>query len=150
MPVYTTQHIKNLSTGKPFTFEISDDEAVRLERWKSLIASGKALTVRSTKEIILAKEFSFFPAYKDIFKIWINNGFTMELITRILKDFGVTDDFAEKLLSDAKFIEDVRPWFAGITHDGSRVSRVLQVVYDTVICHFSPTQRSDWEFHTMM
>lgn len=150
MPTYTTKYVRNIGTGELFTFEISDEEAVHLERWKSLIVSGNSPMLRSRKEIILTKEFSFFPAYKDLLKIWMDNVFTMELITRILKDFGVPDDFAEKLLSDAKFIEDVRPWFAGITHDGSRVSRVLQVVYDTVICHFSPTQRSDWEFFTSM
>lgn len=149
MPTYTTEYVKNLSTGEPFTFEISAETLGRLQYQRKMIVEGSAPMLGSLENLTTIYEFSFFSAYKELLKIWTENGFTVELITQILEDFGVTEPFIQKLLEDDKFISDTRPWFEGITCDGERASRTLKVVYDIIKSHFSPTGQSGWEWINM-
>lgn len=142
MPTYTTQYVMNLSTGKPFTFEVSSKTLERLEYQRKLITAGQAPMLGSLEELTQTYEFSFFPVYQELLKIWIDNEFTIELITQILEDFGVTETFIQKLLEDEKFLSNTKPWFEGITCDGERASRTLKVVYDVTKSHFSPTGHS--------
>jgi len=146
--IYTTQCVKNLHTGKSFTFEVPQQTIEYFEMQKGLVETGQAPMLGSVEKLTTIYEFSFFPAYKELLKIWTSNGFTTELIVQILADFGVTQPFIYKLLEDDKFISDVQPWFEGITCDGERASRTLKVVYDTVKSYFSPTGKSEWEFFT--
>ena len=102
--------------------------------------------MENIEEVTKTYEFSFFPAYQELLKIWFENGFTIELITQILTDFGVTEPFIQRLLEDADFISSTKQWFGGITCDGERASRTLRVVYDVTKSYFSPTGRSGWEW----
>jgi DNA-binding transcriptional MerR regulator len=129
MPKYTTKYVKNLSTGEPFTFEVSDDTLKYFEDQKGLIEAGTAPVLGSIEDLTKIYEFSFFPAYRELLKIWTENGFTIELITQILREFGVEDSFIQKLLEDEEYTSRIIPWFEGITYDGGRASRTLAIVY---------------------
>ena len=89
-----------------------------------------------------AWEFSLFPSFKKLCRIWTENGYTDELMAEILGDFGVPDDFAQRLLEDTEFVEKVKPLFEGITCDGERAARTIKAVYDSVEGYFS-LKRSD-------
>lgn len=148
MSTYTTQYVKNLSTGEPFILEVDDEVISRLELQKKRVKAGKSSPMlgRSVEELTKTYEFSFFPAFNEVLQIFIEDGFTTELITKILKDFGVSEPFIQKLLEDEDFISQVKPWFSGITSDGGRAVRTLAVVYNSAKSYFSPTGKSEWGF----
>ena len=149
MPTYTTEYIKNLSTGEPFIFEVSTKSLERLELQKRLVEEGRAPMLGSTVEELKKNfELSCFEAFNKIVEIFIDNGFTTELITKILQDFGVSEPFIRKLLEDDAFISKMKPWFEGITCDGGRAIRTLAVVYDSVKAYFSATGKSEWDWFT--
>ena len=149
MPTYTTEYIKNLSTGEPFTLEVSTESFERLELQKRLVKEGRAPMLASTVEELKKNfELSHFEAFNEIVEIFINNGFTNELITKILRDFGVSEPFMQKLLEDDAFISRMKPWFEGITCDGGRAIRTLAVVYDSVKAYFSAEGKSEWDWFT--
>ena len=151
MPTYTTEYIKNLSTGEPFIFEVSTESLERLELQKRLVGEGRAPFLASTvEELVKNFELSCFGAFDKIVEIFIDNGFTIELITKILQDFGVSESFIRKLLEDDAFISRMKPWFEGITCDGGRAIRTLAVVYDSVKAFFSATGKSEWDLFTEM
>lgn len=137
MPTYKTEYVKNLSTGEPFTFEVPERELERLENQKKLIAAGQAPMLGDIKDLIEIYEFSFFPAYKELLKIWFENEFTTELITQILSNFGATESFIQRLLEDEEYISEVKPWFEGITCDGERASRAMKMVYEQTKSYYS-------------
>lgn len=148
MPIYTTEYVKNLRTGEPFTFEVPKETLERLELQKKLVKAGQAPLLGDLESLTETYEFSFFPAYKELLKIWIKNGFKAELITQILSDFGVTKEFIQKLLEDEKFVSNASQWFEGITCDGGRASRTLKIVYDLTKSHFSANEETGWEWFT--
>lgn len=134
---YTTEYVMNLSNGTPFCFDVSDETLSRLEHQKALINQGKAPMLGSIEELTRYYEFSFFPSYKELLKIFFENGYTDELMTEILKDFGVPESFIPKLLEDEEYVSKIKPWFEGITCDGSRASRTLIVVYEKTKVFFT-------------
>jgi hypothetical protein len=146
MPSYTTQYVKNLTTGESITFEVDEEKFRTFERQRRLIEEGQAPLLGSVEDLVIFYEFSFFPAYHELLKIFFENGFTTELITEILQGFGLDESFIGRLLDDEKFISGVRPWFEGITSDGERASRTLRVVYDTTKSYFTPDGKSGWEW----
>ena len=149
MPTYTTEYVKNISTGEPFTLEVPEEVLGRLKRQKELVGAGRApMLGHSVQELVTKYEFSFFPAFREIVGIFTDNGFTTELITRILRDFGVSEPFIAKLLEDEAFISRMRPWFEGITRDGERATRTMAVVYDSVKAYFQATEKSQWDWFT--
>lgn len=151
MPTYTTKYVKNLITGESFTFEVPEKKLKLLEYQKELVKSGQASPMLGDIEkLTKTYEFSFFPAYKKLLKIGFTNGFTVELITQILTDFGVTKTFVQRLIEDDKFILNTKPWFEGIVCDGERASRTMRVVYEVTESYFSPTKKSEWEWFTKM
>lgn len=129
----------NLSTGKPFQFEVPDEKIARWEYQRGLVREGKGSPMLgSIEELISIHEFSIFPAYQEILKIWFENGYTEELMTEILVDFGVTEPFIQKLLEDQAYVEHIKPWFEGITCDGARSARTLAIIYSKTKQYFSP------------
>ena len=147
MPTYTTEYVKNLSTGEPFVFEVSTESFERLKLQKRLVGEGRAPMLASTvEELVKNFELSCFGAFDKIVEIFIDNGFTTELITKILQDFGVSEPFIRKLLEDDAFISRMKPWFEGITCDGGRAIRTLAVVYDSVKAYFSAEGKSEWDW----
>jgi hypothetical protein len=142
---YETQKVKNLFTGEPFSLEIPEEKMRRFEEVKKMLKSGTPM-FQSEEELIRLWEFSFFPSYQELLKIFFENGYTDELMTQILKEFGIPDDFAQKLLEDEQFIENLKGWFEGITCDGERASRTLSYVYEAIAGHFSIKQHaSTWK-----
>jgi hypothetical protein len=137
MPTYTTQYVKNLSTGEPFAFEVTDKWLERFELQKGLIETGNSLMLGTLKNLTEMHEFSFFPAYNKLLEIWNENGFTTELITQILNEFGVHESFMPKLLGDEDYISKLKPWFEGITCDGERASRTMRMVYSQTASYHS-------------
>jgi hypothetical protein len=135
--LYETEHIKNLFTGKPFVLEVSPKNMAQFQRVKEMIRLGKIKPDTSEEELLMIWELSFFPSYQEILKIFFENGYSDELMSKILRDFGVPDDFAQKLIEDKEFIEGLKDWFEGITWDGERASRTLKLVYDAVSEYFS-------------
>ncbi len=144
--IYTTRSITNLFDGKPFSLEVPPEKMARLEKAIKYAESGAPMSY--TKETFMRIwEFSLFPSYQELLKIWMENGYTPKLMAQILKDFGIPDDFAQKLLEDEKFIEGLRGWFEGITCDGERASRTLGMVYDAIAQHFSIKEHSSTWTH---
>ena len=131
----------NLSTGAPLIFEVAKKDLDHLERQKKLVASGQAPMLGTIEALEESYEFSFFPSYQEVLKIFFANGYTTELITQILTEFGVPEPFIAKLIDDETFIHNVKPWFEGITCDGERASRTLKVVYDLTKRYFSATEK---------
>lgn len=138
MPTYTTQYVKNLKTGKSFTFEVTNEKLKRFEYQTKLVETGQAPMLGSLENLIQVFEFTLFPAYQELLKIWFDNGFTIELITQILSEFGADESFIQKLLEDEDYISQIEPWFEGITCDGERSSRTLKIVYNLTKSYYSP------------
>jgi hypothetical protein len=132
MPTYSTVIVTNLTNGLPFNFEVSPESLNRFEYQKKLIKDGKASPMLGTLEkLTRAFEFSLFPTFKQLLNIFFEDGFSDELLTQILQEFGIEDkSFIHKLLEDEDYISRVKPWFEGITHDGERAARTLMIVYD--------------------
>ena len=127
---YVTVYVMNIDTGKPFIFDVPCKILERLEQQKSFVSKGQApLLGDSVVELVEGFEFSLFPAYKEVLKIFLRNGFTIELITKILRDFGAGEPFIQELLKDRTFTSRMIPWFEGIARDGERATRTLKVVY---------------------
>ena len=138
MPTYTTEYVKNLKTGKPFTFEVTDEKLARFELQKKLVNAGQAPMLGDLNNITQVFEFTLFPAYQDLLKIWFDNEFTPELMTKILNDFGADEQFIQRLLEDQDYISQTMPWFEGITCDGERAACTLKIVYDQTQSYFKP------------
>ncbi len=137
MPTYTTEYVKNISTGEPFTFEVTEEKLKRLETQKRMVQAGSApLLGSSVVELVENFEFSQFPAYEDLLKIFVANGFSTDLITKILQGFGANESFIRELLRNKEFISRVMPWFEGIACDGGRVIGTLRIVYMNVLAHW--------------
>ncbi len=134
--IYETKCIKNFFTGKPFALEVLKEKMTQFERQKDLVRSGNAPMLGSLEELTRLWELSFFPSYNELRKIWFDNGYTDELMAKILEDFEVPDDFAQKLIEDEEFVNGLKGWFEGITCDGERAARTLGFIYDAVAGYF--------------
>ena len=143
MPTYTTKYVMNLTTGEPFTFEVPEKVFERLNLQRGLIESGQAPTLGSVQELTTNYEFSFFPSFEKVRGIFFRNEYTNELAIEILTDFGLTAEFAERVVSDEGFVSSAKPWFEGITCDGSRASRTMNRVYDLAKSYFSTKIRGE-------
>jgi hypothetical protein len=134
MPTYTTQYLKSFSTDKPFTFEVTDTDLKRLEFQKRSFESGRlSMLGNSIEELVRNFEFSFFPSYNDVLEISFENGFTFDLITKILRDFGANEMFIQELIRNKNFVSPIKPWFSGIVGDGGRAIRTMSIVYNTAL-----------------
>ncbi len=138
--IYETQYIKNLFTGRPFSLEISAEQLSHFELQKKMVRDGNAPMLGSIEKLTRVVELSFFPSFHELLKIWIENGYTDELMSQILRDFEIPDDFAQKLLEDEKFVAGLKGWFEGITCDGERAAATLGLVYNAVADYFSVKQ----------
>lgn len=129
MPTYTTQYVKNLTTGEPFTFEVPDKKLQRLEHQKMSIATDGPSQFGTVESLTEEYEFSFFPSYEKVREIFFDDGYSNELITQILTEFGVPETAVTQLINNPNFVREVRKWFRGITCDGERTIRTLKIVY---------------------
>ncbi len=131
MPTYTTVRAMNLSTGQPFTFEVPQEKLDLFERQKQAAKDRTSMFLSSEEQAISYFEFSLFPAFNDVIKIFFEDGFTIGLLTQILREFGVADETViQKLLENSDYISKIRPWFSGITNDGARAARTLGIVHE--------------------
>ncbi len=131
MPSYTTVKAKNLSTGQPFIFEVSQEDLDLFERQKQAAKDRTSMFLFSEEDAISYFEFTLFPAFNEVVCIFFKNGLTGELLIQILQEFGIEDQtFIQKLLEDPDYISSIQPWFTGITGDGARASRTLGMVYE--------------------
>lgn len=136
--IYTTQYVMNLYTGKPFSLEVPDADVERLKLQASVLKTDEVTMPGITlAEFITLREFSFFPSYTEVLKIFSTNGYTEPLMRQILGEFGVPEAFIQRLLEDEKFVGAVKPWFEGITCDGERAARTLSIVYDVLKGYFN-------------
>ncbi len=134
MSRYETRYVKNLASGEPLILEVPEEDLGRMEQKIALIRNGATSPfLRSVEDVTRNHEFSFLPSYKEVLKIFIQDGFTIELLTQILQDFGLTSLDVERLISNENFTARIRPLFRGVTQDGDRASRVLMVVYSEVL-----------------
>lgn len=138
--IYKTKQIRNLFTGEPFTLEVDDARVAKLEKVVERVKSGEFKHLNEEK-LVRSWELSFFPCYQDLLEIFSENGYTDELMAKILKDFEVPDNFAQKLMEDEQFIGRLKGRFEGITCDGERASRTLGCVYDAVGTYFKVKQQ---------
>jgi len=138
MAKYTTEFVRNLSTGKPLVFDVPDKELKMLARQKVQLEKGALLFCDTEKDLVLGFEFSLFSAFEEICKIFSQNGFTEEILTNLLEEFGVEEVMIEKILEDENFLSVVRPWFGGITCDGERAARTIKIVYCRTLQFFRP------------
>lgn len=129
MPKYTTEYIKDLLTGKPLTLEVEDKEISRLEYRKSITTQEGSFLYGKTEQIVTEHELSFLPSYEEVLEIFMGDGYTNDLVSLILKDFGLDDGTISLLLADDSFVRKIRGWFVGITCDGERAARTMLVVY---------------------
>jgi len=134
MPTYTTQYLKSFSTDKPFTFEVTDSDLKRLELQKRNVEAGRApLLGHSVEELVRNFEFSLFPSFRDVLEIFFENGFSFDLITKILRDFGADETFIQELVRNKNFVSPIKPWFSGIIGDGGRAIRTMSLVYTAAL-----------------
>lgn len=130
---YVTQYVKNLATGESFAFEVPQETLDRLELQKRYIENGEASPLLGTvQELTEMYEFSFFPSYHEVRKIFFDNGYTDKLATQILTEFGLTEPSVSRLINNPNFVHNVAGWFESITQDGERAARTLKIVYLTV------------------
>jgi len=134
MPTYTTQYLKSFSTDKPFTFGVTDEDLKRLEFQKRSVEAGRApMLGHSVEELVRNFEFSLFPSFRDVLNIFFENGFSFDLVSKILCDFGADESFIQELLRNRNFVLKIQPWFSGITGDGGRARRTMSIVYSTAL-----------------
>jgi hypothetical protein len=154
MKDYTTKFVRSFRTGEPFIFPVKEEVLDRLERQKQELKNGEYFYFCSTeKELVLGFEFSLFNSYESVRKIFCKNGYTNELITKILKDFEVSDEMITRLIENREFVSKVKPWFEGITCDGGRAMRTLKFVYCQVLTFYQeigvPDIKSFTDFESM-
>lgn len=144
---YTTTLVMNLMTGQPFIFDVPEEKISRLESQKEAVFKGRApLLGNSVEDLITNWEFSHFRAFNELLKIFMGDGYTNELITQILLEFGLPESYIHKLIEDERFVDSIRPWFIGITCDGGRAIRTLRKVYERAKQYFSPEEgRPDFD-----
>ncbi len=130
MPTYTTVILTNLSTGLPFTFEVTQEKLERFQHHTNMVKTGSAGKLGDLNKLTRAYELSMFPSFQTLLCIFFENGFTNELLIQILNEFGVNKFFIQKLLKDEQYISSIKPWFEGITSDAERATRTLGIVYD--------------------
>lgn len=134
MSTYITKYVKNILSGEQFKLEITDRDLERLEKQKVLVGAGQApMLASSVEQLVEDFEFSKFPAFQDLLGIMFDNGFSPELATKILSDFGANEQLVRELLENNGFVSRVKPWFSGITCDGGRAVRTLRIVYATAL-----------------
>ena len=138
--IYKTTYVTNLFTGESLTLEIPGRNIAELEKKKKRISSGQTSIPVTIEELTQNYEFSFFPAFELMCGIWIENGYTSELMSQILNDFGVPENFAEKLLEDEEFVNKLKPLFEGINCDDGRALRTLKSIYNQIKGYFSLKQ----------
>ncbi len=139
MPKYTTTVIKNLSTGQPFVFEVSDDDLKSHEVRKESARRGISPLLPSVEEVVKNFEISRLPTFDRVLGIWIENGFSEKLFADILKDFGLSAGEIRKMCRDKLLISDLKPWFQGITCDGGRAARTMMIVYGAASSRYIDT-----------
>ncbi len=131
MPTYTTTLVKNLRTGQPFVFEVTQDDLNLFECQKQRAREHTSMFLSNEEEAFQYFEFGLFPACGKVMKIFLRDGFTPELLTQILREFGVEDPvFIQKLLENQDYISSIRPWFSGIAGEDARATRTLGIVYE--------------------
>lgn len=134
---YTTKYIVNLITGQPFVFEVDENRFQYFEREKARIESFKAgqgpRPRYSLEELTKMFECSLFPAYEEVLKIFMGNGYTKELITQILNDFGLWPELTASIVENPDYRKRVHGWFEGVTRDGERARTTLKIAYYAVI-----------------
>ena len=138
--IYKTTCVTNLYTGDSLVLEVPDKTIAQLEQKKKRIGSGQTLVPVTLEELTENYEFSFFPAFEHLCEIWIENAYTDELMSQILKDFGIPGNFAKKLLEDEELVNKLKPLFEGIMCDGERALRTLQSIYTQIKGYFSLKQ----------
>lgn len=130
MPTYTTTIIKNVSTGEPFVFEVSDEDLSGFETRKESVRRGVSpLLPRTVDELTRHFELARFPTFNEVLGIFMENGFSRGLLERILLDFGAPAGTIRNILRNNRIISELEPWFAGITCDGGRACRTMSLVY---------------------
>lgn len=133
---YTCESVNNLQTGEPFVFDVDESRLATFEHnkgvLKRLIEEGDKKAPFKLSCLVRNFEFSFFSAYEDLLNIMFDNGYTPELATKILTDFGLSDESVVSILADPNFEESVGEWFESITCDDDRATRTLEVVYRSV------------------
>ena len=142
MAKYTTEFVRNLTTGEPLIFDVPDEELEMLARQKVQLEIGTLFFCDTEKDLVLGFEFSLFSAFEEIRKIFSQNGFTEEILTNLLEEFGVEEVIVKKILEDEKFLSAVRPWFEGIACDGERAARTIKIVYCRTLQFFRPYDES--------
>lgn len=130
---YTCESVSNLQTGEPFVFDVEESRLSLFEHnkgvLKRLVEEGDKKAPFRLSCLVRNFEFSFFPAYEDLLEIMFDNGYTPELATKILTDFGLSNESVVGILADPNFERSVRGWFESITCDGDRATRTLEIVY---------------------
>ena len=137
--IYTTEHLLNLVTGMPFRLEVESEKVNRLtSRIEQINLQNRCnpTKIKSTAMMVTLFEFSLLPSHKLVCEIWVENGYTDELVTQILRDFGIADNFILRLLASDDFVSAVRPNFAGIIYNSSRASSLLFAVYKKTKSYF--------------
>lgn len=134
---YTTEYIVNLITGEPFVFDVDKSKWQHFERQKDWIKShipGQGVPpMYNLPELKKCFECSLFPAYEEVLKIFIEDGYTEELITQILNDFGLWPELTASIVANPDYRKRVHGWFHGVTCDGERARRTLKIAYYAVI-----------------
>ncbi len=129
MPLYKTQYVKNLLTGEPLTLEVEDRGIINLSWERMLTYKRSSSLYGQTEQIITKYELSFLPSYKEVLKIFRGNGYTNDLVSLILKDFGLDDSGISSLLADDSFVRKIRGEFKDINCDRGRATKAMLVVY---------------------
>jgi hypothetical protein len=145
MPIYTTEIVKSLGNGESFDFIISNDDYRKFYERKEKAKERQNLFM-TLKDFIEMYEFSLFSSFQKVVKIFSGKEFDVSLLIQILTEFGINENFIEKLIADPLYMENIESWFEGICCDGERAARTLKMVYRHTEKYFNPDAETSVPF----
>lgn len=126
---YSVQKFRDLLTGEPIILEVRDSELRQFTTLREKFDKEGWSDSERENMFLCQWEASFFPVYKEVIKIFTENGYTDGLVTQMLKEFGADNHLVQRLLIDADFVNSVKSWFEGITCDGERTTTTMLIVH---------------------
>ena len=128
-----TIHVLNLTTGQPFEFDVPEKKLNQFEHFKQRQSSSDGPDSKAVRKLTEEFEAGLFPSHEEVRGIFLHNGYTDELVAKILFDFGVLLDEAVLIIRNERFHRTVYPCFKGIAHDSGRATRALRHVYNSAL-----------------
>lgn len=134
---YQTKQILNLSTGRPFEFQVSFKKMRRFRSFLKMTVVPRVsdrtlpLFMRYSTPAIQTKKFeaTLFPVYKEFLEVMFRPENPSALLEIALEQLGASEADLQKLMTDDAFKKRAMSLFSGITCDGDRAGNTVIHVY---------------------